>query len=558
MEIFISEFIYFSTLIFSATVTCTTAVFFLVTGYREKQCFRLAYGTAATLLTGALLSSLFQQAWPSLGSLTAQLEAAGVFLLFVSSFINPEISCIAQPPKDRHCPKLKPHSLSAKAITAVSVIIFFIFTAVALRSPNLIPIEPAFAFQIVALIVAFILNVTMVTHFIKNRHHGICFKRAMYLGIGYLLIFFRESLLTFIYQPTTSSVLIEQSRTPYGSAWIIMSIVTLLAFAVLGRWSWDFIRQTDIIKRFVMLLLTSITFAAAGSLIFTVLMFSQMERDQIGLVTHSSESELIFTQSQLDMSMYIARLAGTNPVILQAIKEGDYTNASLFADRYVEQTKISHLRLYTKYGEVFVSATDPREEHQLSTTDPLLGYVLVNKTQAQSFDTVKGVLVPQIIARALYPLIQEGELLGAVETVYTFDNAHADYIKSATHLDITFFTGAQRSATTLVSSDGVSRWIGSFTTEPDVVSQALEHGEPVALKTSMLDETYYASYQPIRHLDGSVIGMFSVAHSANEVLEQTRLRLLHGFYIATVGSFILALIVLFATTMRRRWIAESR
>ena len=52
----------------------------------------------------------------------------------------------------------------------------------------------------------------------------------------------------------------------------------------------------------------------------------------------------------------------------------------------------------------------------------------------KSFEVQDGVLAPIVIARSLYPIMLYGNLVGAVEAGYVFDNAFVDYSKEKTGL----------------------------------------------------------------------------------------------------------------------------
>ncbi len=104
------------------------------------------------------------------------------------------------------------------------------------------------------------------------------------------------------------------------------------------------------------------------------------------------------------------------------------------------------------------------------------------------------------------------------------------------------YSRATRSATTITTSDGASRWVGSQESERAVVETVLERGLPYQSIVDRLGDVYYAAFEPIRDVNGKVIGMVSVGKPTHILFEDTRkqliVSLLFGLAISVLAAFL--------------------
>ncbi|MFC1640767.1 cache domain-containing protein, partial [Patescibacteria group bacterium] len=74
----------------------------------------------------------------------------------------------------------------------------------------------------------------------------------------------------------------------------------------------------------------------------------------------------------------------------------------------------------------------------------------------------------------------------------------------------------------------------------DVVVKVYENGESIRLALDRLGRPYYSAFQPIRDVNGEIIGMVSVGTPTNLLFEDTRQQLITTFLIATLISLLTA------------------
>ncbi len=338
--------------------------------------------------------------------------------------------------------------------------------------------------------------------------------------------------------PESDIVFFRLLTLSYSIVWKFGVLFTGLAFFAMILEAWNFIRHRQYFRTYVVFLLIAMIVSALGSLIFIILVFNVVEKDNLLLVTHAADSENLLIDDRSKTALFVADLIAHEDYVLNNVKKGDYQSIEERMTLYVDNADLDILRIYNKFGEIFVSPTDVRDVGRVITNDNLLSFAITKKTQLVTFDTEDGVLAPVLVARAIQPLILDGELLGAVEVGYRFDNAFVDYSKSMNNLDVTIYTGSKRSATTITTLDNVSRWIGSEETDLEVLDLVLGQGIETSKITDRLGNTYYSAFKPVRNINGEVIGMIAVGKIANDLLESTRQRLIITFMINFLISFL--------------------
>ncbi len=132
-------------------------------------------------------------------------------------------------------------------------------------------------------------------------------------------------------------------------------------------------------------------------------------------------------------------------------------------------------------------------------------------------------------------------ITGAIEVGYKFDNAFVDFSKRITGIDVTIYAGKRRSATTILTLDQASRWVGTEETDPEVLKNVLLEGDLYNTTLDRLGRLYYSSFTPVRDADGRIIGMVSVGVPTSVLFENVRQQLINSFLIVTLISVILAL-----------------
>jgi sensor histidine kinase regulating citrate/malate metabolism len=243
----------------------------------------------------------------------------------------------------------------------------------------------------------------------------------------------------------------------------------------------------------------------------------------------------------MNSAVLAARLLGNDPALVAGLRSGAVRDLANRTTLLFDISDADIVRVYNRTGSVIFSPSDVRD-NGLVANDLFVSQALRNRSVVQTFDVVPGVLAEQVAARAIYPVVSGGAVLGAVEIGYLFDNAYLDFTKAQTGLDVTMYAAARRSASTILTEDGVSRWVGTNETDDDVLQAVLGSGKKSAKMLDRLGVSYYTAFTPVMNADGVVIGMAAVGTPSNILLESLRQQLITTFLIAVLLSLVAAMV----------------
>lgn len=110
--------------------------------------------------------------------------------------------------------------------------------------------------------------------------------------------------------------------------------------------------------------------------------------------------------------------------------------------------------------------------------------------------------------------IRDGKFNGAVVVgMYLNENSWLDKLKEDTESELTIFSGSTRYATT-ITNDG-KRAVGTSMAET-VTDTVIGKGESYVGTASILDQKHYVSYEPMRDINGKVVGAYFSGLSSKE------------------------------------------
>ena len=380
-------------------------------------------------------------------------------------------------------------------------------------------------------------------------------KQNLYPLIGYIFLFLSMIALFFYRLPDLNIVFLRQLKLEYGVTWILAMLLTFLGFLFLAVWAWNFIKLRVFLRTFVVFLTATIIVSALGSLIFTVLIFGTVETNNLRLMAQGAQTQRLIMVERSNNALALAKNISEDEKIASNILSKNSDKVQERINQFSANSQIDILRIYDSKGKILQDLNDPRNIGKVFNQDPILAYVLNNKKHIQSFSADPGVLAYVMNARGLAPILSNGNVIGAIEVGYKFDNAFVDFSKKQTGLDVTIYTGSKIATTTIETINGVSRWVGTLETNQTIVQNVLEKGESYSVTTDRLGQIYYNSFEPVRDVNGIIIGMVSVGAPTSLLFESTRQELISAFLIMTIISLIVVLIAYFAISQFQRRIS---
>lgn len=548
MNLFWLEYLHFIVAIFAILVSVSAATLFLLTYRTEAQLTTVWRAVGFSALAAAFFLFILERKFGGFGLIAIAVELFGFFGIYKGVTADLNLSKLREVPalgggkvEKSKAPTKKEAAMAQKGLlrTAIGIIIFgavFVFT---------------FAFfpdylssATIAVSIIFILATIrlQIRRFRTEGQDARTRRQNLWPLLAYVFLLYRAIAMIFFRLPDLDVVLLRQLQLNYSIAWQLSILFGAIGFILLGIWAWTFIRVRVFLRTYVVFLTIAIVVSSLGSLVFSLLVFRIVEDNNLELMLRGAQTEQIIAVDKQDTALFVARTIATNPTIVANIKAGNHDNVQSGTEGAFFDAGLDTLRVYNTFGEVIASPGDDRERGQVFNEDVLVSYVLSKRSHIKSFDRTSGVLSDVIVARAVHPVIDDGVVIGAVEAAYTLDNAFVDFSKEKTGLDVTVYTGDERSATTITTLDGVSRWVGSKEGDKSVLEEVIERGQNYAAVVDRLGIVYYSAYVPVRDVNGVVIGMVSVGTPTIILFEDTRQQLVTTFLIVTIISLLAAML----------------
>lgn len=551
MDQFWLEFLHYIVLMFAILVTISSSILFYLTQRVEgsTKTYWRTFGFAALAVSYMLF--ILERKFPSFGLLAVLVEFVGLGCIFIG--VRSETSLLQLQNVQNAVVGKKEEASTIDKLKKNLYIIVGVIGGIVLLSGlvlgNNYIIEnfsfgPFLAASVVSLSIIFVAGTIylQVGRYISEREDTQSRRQNLYPLIAYVFILFRQLFLVLYRLPETDLVFLENLKSFYSLPWQAAILLTGVGFIFLAFWAWTFIKVRFFLRTYVAFLTIATLVSTLGSFVFTLLIFSIVEEDNLKVMTEGAKTQYLVMEDRSNTALVLARSIATNDEITSWIDGDDYNSILEETEDKFKTSGIDILRVYDSRGQVVASPSDERERGEVYIDDDVILRVLQNDQPVKTFDVEPHVLSPGIIARGVYPILKDGTLYGAVEVGYRLDTAFVDFSKGRTGLDVTIYSGENISATTILKNDGVSRWVGADETNEDVLLSVLQNGEIHSMAIERLGQNYYSAFIPLRDYSGEIIGMVSVGTLTHELFENSRQQLLSAFLIVTMISLFVALL----------------
>lgn len=538
MSIFWYEYLHFIAASLAIVVSVASAVLFIITFKYEKTLKTAWRAIGFFMLAIAFLFFILERKAPSLELIAVTINAFAFFSLYKGIRAEPNIEHLKRiraPRKSKTIDikfkkgqsKIKRTLIILGGILLVSsIFIVPVFVYVKSLLPSII--------QLIA--IAFIIGIIRIRSSVYKQE-----KQNIHSLLGFSALLIKEIAGALFRLPESNIVILRKLTLEYSIPWTISIIATIIAFTLFAIWAWDFIKVRIFLRTYVILISVVLLVTTFGFLVFTLFVFKIVENNNLDLMLKGAETEAVIMEDRANTALFISKIIASDQFLLKNIETGNYAGIINDAKGYLEDTGVDILRIYNIFGEITASPSDTRDRGKVVNNDPLLTYSLTKRKVIKSFDTEPGVLSNYVITRGIHPIILNNTVVGAIEAGYKFDNAFVDFSKEKTNLDVTIYTNAKISATTIKTLDGVSRFIGSEETAKNIINNVLTKGENYTTSINRFGELYYSAFSPIRDINGKILGMISVGTPTFELIEETRQQLISTFIFVSVLAALVAL-----------------
>ena len=338
--------------------------------------------------------------------------------------------------------------------------------------------------------------------------------------------------LGFLLQNTNNST-IYFIVSPFGPLWIAQLGVLIISLLVLQKWVVGYLLKRFQSQLFMVFVGMIVGIFLVTTVAFTTLLLKNLETDALSHL----ETDVNILQYSIDSkkaeALSDAQVVAQNSDVIKAITENDKKTLKSIASSILLSKKQSVLTIVSNEGVVLARGDDPDK-----TGDSLSGDALVKKAvNGESVSTTvtrDGVVAPTVSIRSGVPIKSGNETIGAVMVGTDIDNAFVDGVKSATKLDASIYADNIRSATTFVSPDGKSRWIGIKEENPQIKSTVISKGKLFVGHVNILNISYLAAFSPLKDIDNVTVGMLFVGREQSSLLQAAGKSIELTFLVSTV------------------------
>ncbi|MDO8335493.1 MAG: cache domain-containing protein [Candidatus Saccharibacteria bacterium] len=355
---------------------------------------------------------------------------------------------------------------------------------------------------------------------------GLYFRRAT-VGLerhlkpasyGFIVLFVSEIFHLAVLFRSTNNIFVSDLVKSFGPLWIIEHILLVLSVLLLGNWVFKYLLKRIQTQLFIIFISFSLFIFVTVTLVFSGMLFSSLMKDvEKNLKTSVSVLNFAIDGKKAE-ALSDAQLVSQNPQVVDAVLTKNRPMLQDLTNEIISSKNQSYLLIVGSTGEV-LARPDNTERVGESVSEDKLFQIGKSGQPLSSIVVERGIISPQISIRAAAPIMDGENTIGVVITGTTIDNAFVDGIKTATELDSSVYAGLEMAATTFVSPDGKSRYIGTSQDEGNLINTIFTKGHTFLGVLDILSTPHVVAVAPIKDIDGNSIGMLLIGKEKGLTLQ---------------------------------------
>lgn len=364
-------------------------------------------------------------------------------------------------------------------------------------------------------------------------------------AIAFFLLSLAEFAHISFFWSDTTDILLSKALAEYGLLWNIQHTLELVGISILALWTWGYIRFRLQVQLFATTVILTISIFLITTFFSTFLLLKNLEEDALAhLKTDVNVLRYALDRLQLEI-LSDAKAIAQDSDFKQAFLKNDSSKLYEITSEFMLSQKTSFLTVASSSGEVLMRAEDREKSGDVIPNEPVVQSALEGKPLA-TIVSREGVIYPQVFVKAAVPIkenlsTQSGNIRGVVVTGFVIDSAFVDGVKDVTGLDVAVFGGNKRAATTFVTPDGNTRFIGTVETNKKIINTVLEKGEVYIGASSVLNIPYYTAYSPLKTFGDKTIGIIFVGKPQTTLFDTAK-KLIDAYFLGSVILIVLTLI----------------
>jgi hypothetical protein len=358
------------------------------------------------------------------------------------------------------------------------------------------------------------------------------------VAISFLwLSLFEVFSLGMLWQDTTNPLLYHWVQ-PFGYLWIAAHILLFIGSAWIAIWVWKYLVKRLQSQLFMVFTSLGVAIFAFTTISFTYLLMHNIENEAYKNLRTAAQVLDYALDSKKAETLANAE-SFQNQALASAVSARDRKQITTLLGSGLVDKKLSSLVVTSSSGQVLLKAEDPSNWGQSISSDALVRRALLG-TEASGVISRDGVLSPNVVLRGAVPIRDaQQRIVGVIIAERVIDNSFVDGIKNATGLDTAVYGGSTRASTTLISSDGHSRWVGIKETNKGVIKTVLDKGKTYSGSLTVLNKPFLAVYSPLKDANNGVVGMLFIGQPRISLLETVAWSIELTFIVAISLIFVL-------------------
>ncbi len=325
---------------------------------------------------------------------------------------------------------------------------------------------------------------------------------------------------------------------PFGVIWIAQHIMMFMGVGILGGWVWQYLTKRLGPQLFMIFTATILGIFLITTTVFTALLLKNMQDETLARLETDVKVLGYGIESRKQQVLSDASSLAQREDFSVMVSESNRVGISPLVGKYLLNKALSSLIVVDNDGRVLARGEDRERVGDSLSSDGMVERGLLGKEVA-SVVVKDGVLSPEVLVKAVSPVVVDGKTVGAVVAGIKIDNAFVDGIKLATGLEAAVYGQDVLAATTQVSTDGKSRWVGTRNQGLGIRDQVLGKGKSYSGSQNVLNTPYFVSYMPLKDVDDVAVGMLFVGRPQVSVLAAAS-KSIEATFLATAVLVVIA------------------
>jgi len=257
-----------------------------------------------------------------------------------------------------------------------------------------------------------------------------------------------------------------------------------------------------------------------STVIFTTVLFGNAESQALRSIEADVKTFSLALSELTDRTTFTSAAIAARGELVAAAKDNNHDQANSALGDPITDYNVSAAYVLNAGGELITSLGTENIFGESFAQDPVASHVLTGQLTGSPI-LQPGPESPTIVLRAGTPLVDGGEVVGAILVDTPLDTAFVDRVSGVTGLDVTIFAQNNRVATSLRDDEG--RPLVPATIEDEKLADTTLHQGQVFTGSSTFGSLpYFIAAIPLTDTDEVRIGILAAGLPQQELLDSLK------------------------------------